>query len=369
MWGGNWLTLAVGVLLVLGQVSVSMDQTVSVSMDQTVSVSMDQTSQSTHIPSYGIIRSAMAVEKMVTWADGTIETIIVDDKGRIFLNGEETIAVGLHIITAMMVGEPEDSQRANKILDQLQSFGVRFMTIGCMSWDSLVWIEYWFNFWLPKLYSHKMFVMIEVEDPDYPAPLDPDSQYSRCVAIIDMINDQEYADIIFAFAYAWELDMESGRTDAEVEAYLSNLYPRVKEKLENSIIGNVVLVTKHSCTISDQGTIPLVKWSDVPNWDMYPSGDWKAWIDPRLQTYHDQTLPQAEKAGYHIWLNEHGYGGGNTQYPPEMFQYLLQGGGYNDISLICFWCLEWDNPNYLYAAFDMNGDPKQWFLDLVTYIP
>jgi|GEM_PF-5128159 len=353
MGRGKWLALAVEALLVLGLVSVS----------------MGQTSQSTQVPSYGTIRSTIAMEKTVTWADGTIETIIVDDKGRIFLNGEETIAVGLHIITAMMVGELEDSQRANKILDQLQSFGVRFMTIGCMSWDSLAWIEYWFNFWLPKLYSHKMFVMIEVEDPDYPAPLDPDSHYTRCAAIVDMVNDQRYADIVFAFAYAWELDMETGRTDEEVEAYLSNLYPRVKEKLENSNIGSVVLSAKHSCTISDQGTIPLVKWSDVPNWDMYPGGDWKAWLDYRIPIYHDSTLPQAGKSGYQIWFQESGYSGDNNNYTPELFQYLLQGGGYNDVSLIFIWCLEWDNPDYLYSAFDMEGNPKQWFLDLVPYIP
>lgn len=347
----KWLTLAVEVFLVLGLVSDS----------------MGQTSQSTLVPSYGIIRSANTVEKIVTWADGTSETITVDDKGKIFLNGNQKIAFGFHIITAMMVGEPEDSQRANKILDQLQGWGVRFMTVGCMNWDTLDWIRFWLGFWLPKLYSHKMFVMLQYQQiPD--VSLDVDAQYNRFSSIIDMITEQKYADIVFSVLYSWEQD-DFGHTNAEVEAYLSNLYPKVKSKLRRSIIGDVPVIAKHCATISDTGTVQIVKWSDVPNWDMYPSGDWMTWIDPRLQTYHDHTLPLAGKEGYQIWLQESGHSGGCEYYTPELFQYLLDGGGYKDVSLIFLWCLEWYYADYPNAWFDMEGNPHPRLLELVLYIP
>jgi hypothetical protein len=343
-------TLAIGLVLVFGFVSVS----------------MGQTSQYRQISSYGMI-SYTAMEKTVTWADGTSETITVDDKGRIFLNGSQKIAFGFHIVARSMKGEPYDSEMVNGILDRLQGWGVRFMSMDCMSWYTDELMRTLLDFWLPKLYEHKMFVTLGIEGkPAY--SIDVDSQYSRISGIIDMIIDQRYADIIFSVACGWELD-DAGYTDEQVETYLSHMHPLVKSKLQASIIGDVPIVAAHSATISETGTIPSVKWSDVPSWDLFSDDDWRAYIEPRLAVYHDSTLPQAGKEGYRIWFWSNGHASGVEYYTPEMFQYLLDGGGYKDVSMIFLWCLEWDYADYPNAWFDMEGNPKPQLLDLVPYIP
>jgi hypothetical protein len=347
----------VGLLLLLGSISL---------ISGFISGSMGLTSQYRLISSYGTIRS---MENIVTWTDETSETIKVDDQGRIFLNGSQTIAFGFHIITAKLVGEPQDSNQRNAILDQLQVWGVRFMALGCMSWMTLDQLQWWLNFWLPKLYAHKMFVMLEYQESPNDN-IDVTTQYNRLSAVIDMVTDQRYADIIFSVCYSWEQDIYTfGHTNEEVETYLSSLYPMVKSKLQSSLIGDVPLVAKHSATDSETGTRQIIKWSDVPCWDLYSDEDWEAYIAPRLVSYHNTTLPQSEKEGYQIWFQESGNVDGLEYYTPEMFQYLLDGGGYKDVSLIFLWCLEWDYADYPNAWFDMEGNPKPQLLELVPYIP
>ena len=199
------------------------------------------------------------------------------------------------------------------------------------------------------------------------------SAFARISGIIDGINNQTWANMIFAIGYNWELDLSSWNfTDAQVETFLSSLYPLVREKVDSSIVGPVPVLGKHSAAISTFGTVSIIRYSDIPNWDFYydlnSSGAGQAYYDEQTQVYNQYTLPMAGKSGFHIWYSDTASGGqpANDQYSPDMFRYLYDGGAYNDTSAIFLWVLQWDHP-YGYSAFDMDGNPNPWFIGILNF--
>jgi hypothetical protein len=329
--------------------------------------------QSISIPSFGTIQGESAFAKIVTWGDGSTETVKVDNFGQIFLNDTLTVAFGLNIVAIRTSDEDVTSE---KVLTTLQDAGVRFMALDIPSWLNVTEGLDWMSFWMPKLYAHRMWVVLYIQQtPNNPPDLNVTSAFARISDIIDGIRNQTWANMIFAVGYNWELDLPNWNfTDAQVEQFLSSLHPLVKEKVDSSMIGAVPIMGKHSATISTFGTVPIIKYSDIPNWDFYydvnSSDGWQAYYDQRAQVYHQQTLPKAGKGGFHIWFSDTGATSGglpaNDQYSPSMFQYMYKGGGYNDTSAIFLWVLQWYYP-YDYSAFDMNGNPNPWFANVLNY--
>lgn len=306
--------------------------------------------------------------KTVTWPDGTTETIRIGDRGKIFLNGVETVAFGFNIHTFPYWYAYEHPEIADKQLDWLAEHGVRFMLPSMGSWrNTEADFKEFLDFWLPRLYERKMWVCFCVqESPD--GNINPDITYNRISNIINCITEPKYADIIYALGYSWEID-DYGYSDSEVENYLSTLYPMIRGLIRGSLIKEVPLIAKHSATISTTGTIPAVKWSDIPAWDFYTS----TVPDDRINTYINQTLPQAGKPDdMAFWFTESGHGSkDNIHYTPDFFQWLLNPYGYGRVSSLFLWIMEAppDWGTYLYEAFDDDGNPKQWLIDLAPYFP
>jgi hypothetical protein len=330
-------------------------------------------------------QAASYPSKTVTWGDGTSDTLQVDDKGQVFLNGQPTIAFGFHIVTGLpssVSGVPVDSEANQiKMLDTLQSWGVRFMSLDLSSWLNMAQSQAWIDWWMPQLYAHKMFVEFAMQEQ--PAgDLNVAAQYNRFSQLIDSISDTRSANMIYAAAYAWELDLSSlGHNATQLETYLSSITPQVKAKLALSLIGNVPLVCKMVSPQSTFGSDMFFKYCDPVGYDYYlDPTNMPAHTDERFVFYR-QRNEYYGKSDYSIWLQENGvlpeYGANWHPYSPQAFQTVLNGGSSNlhDVSELMLWCLNWDSlllengTPYQFPAFDLRGDPYQWILDLVPYFP
>ncbi len=336
----------------------------------------------------------MLTQKTVKWADGSTETLKVDGSGQIFLNGIKTVAFGLHIVTMNMSGYAD----AGKILKTLQSNGIRFMVLDASSWLNVPQALSWINWWMPWLYSYKMWVVLNIQD-NYVQNLPPPggsctifnvtAANMRVAGIVDGIVNPTYASMIFAVGYNWELD-NIGYSNSQVAQYLSSLYPVVKQTIDSSLIGAVPILGKNMASASPCGTTAIVKYSDIPTYDCYitttgswtqyfasssswvtETGNWQANINSLATNFHAQTLPAAGKNGFQVWFGEAGpYATSNNPnsytYTPAMLQAYLNDGRYKDTSAIFIWTLEW-NSVYPYAAFDFNGNPYPWFANILSY--
>jgi hypothetical protein len=323
------------------------------------------------ISSYGAIGYPTIVEKEVIWNDDSTESIKVDEKGQVFLNGRQTVAFGLNIVT---IRSSDAHITAIKVLDTLQGYGIRFMALDISSWLTIEQGLNWIKGWMPLLQERKMWVALYIQHGEEPPILDVNLAFQRISSIIDGITNQTWANMIFLVGYNWELDLgEFGNTAAQLETFLSQLYPLVKEKLNSSIIGKVALVGKNNGGWPDI-VARIVKYSDIPNYDYYLKAPWKEDCELKLDKFTNEILPLAGKPGnMTIWLSENGYWpDGNDYYTVEMLQYLLTGAGHYNIGGLFFWMLQdWSETSSLYkfAAFDMDGNPKQWFQNLAPYFP
>ncbi len=188
------------------------------------------------LPTSSSTRAESTFTKIGAWSDGSTETVNLDSRGQISLNGKKTVAFGLNIVT---IRATDADVTSNKVLDTLEEGGIRFMALDISSWLSVNEGLAWVNFWMSKLYEHKMWVALYIQQsPNDPPILNVMSAFARISSIIDGINNQTWANIIFAIGYNWELDLSSWNlTDAQVETFLSSLYPLVREKVDSSIIG------------------------------------------------------------------------------------------------------------------------------------
>jgi hypothetical protein len=328
--------------------------------------------------------------KQVTWEDGTLETLTIDSLGQIYLNGTKTVAFGLNIVTINIAGFIV----TNKILSTLQNSGVRFMALDASTWLDVSSSSGWINYWMPLLYSHKMWVALYVAD-DYadnlPYPGGSSDIFNavganaRVAGIVDGITNPTYASMIFAVGYNWELD-NIAFYNAQVSEYLSRLYPLVKQTVDSSLIGHVPIVGKNMQSVSPFGTTAIVQYSDVPNYDLYlntkgswtqysPShltyinktGDWQANFNSAVTTYTIETLPAAGKNGMAIWFAEAGDYTDETDPNNYEFNSAQFNSFYNYVNTaaIFLWALEGNTPN-VYAAFDENGNAYPWFTNILA---
>lgn len=333
------------------------------------------------ISASGIVRAGIG--KTVIWSDGSKETIRVTEQGRIFLNGSEVIAFGFNIYRYGDWGDWDDAT-ADKALDRLVQDGVRFMELSIPYWfyDSRTLISNLISFWMSKLYNHKMFVFLCMHNPDgthTASPENAEKQMTRINITLELISsNQNWANMIFAFGYSWEQDYFGAHTAEELEAYLSNLYPRVKSALRESPIGDVPVIAKLS---SPWGrgpehlySKPIIKWSNIPSIDIYYrmkdydlDYDWIANEIARLQAI----MSDVGKTGINVWYSEFGLRraetSDNSLFTKEILEYGLSEAGYNDLSLMMIWEL-WDRAG-LRNAFDVNGDPLPWYERIAPYFP
>ena len=317
-----------------------------------------------------IIQPRLLTEKTVNWSDGSEETITVDDSGTIFLNGQKTVAFGLNIVT---IAYQTEDVTAPKVLDTLQAGGVRFMALDISGWLNVNQGVGWIDFWMPKLYEHKMWVALYIQQsPNNPPDLNVSEQAARFLGIIQGITNQTYANMIFTVGYNWELDLSRWNfTDGQVSSYLSQLYPLIKDEVKSSLVGSVPVVGKNSASTSTFGTRPIVQYSDIPTWDFYydlsDANGWQHSYDVRASAYL-QTMANAGKNASRIWYGDTGANangeGANELYSPEMLSYLLN---QSRTGAMFLWVLQWDSPDYKYKAFDMNGNINPWFENILAY--
>jgi hypothetical protein len=320
------------------------------------------------------------MRKTVTWADGTMDTIEVTDKGRTYVNGVDVKAFGYNICRVREYGIPTE-EMMSKILDWLQAKGVRFMNLG-YSRSEAGWADY-IRVWMRQLYAHKMFVHLTTY---YRADnIDVALNYDWFKKTIDQINGlpQEQADSIYAVGLpCWEHNMFFGY-DA-LDRYLSELYPLCRAYLRASKIGDVPLTAKTSHEMWNDGGIAIVKHSDIPCWDFYPRDKTvdavRSDIDWCINKVRTDVLPRAGKVGYQVWLTEHGRGfeipelktwGSGTPHihEPELFRYVLS---IPEISSIALWILQYydgDKVNDWGAFFQITGEVKDWTKELAPHFP
>jgi hypothetical protein len=321
------------------------------------------------ISASGIIRAGIV--KTVTWSDSSKETIQITQKGRIFVNGNEVIAFGFHISRYGDWGDWDDTT-ANKALDRLMHDGVRFMELSIPYWfyDSRSDISDLIKFWMPKLYNHKMFVFICLGQA---YPVDVERQMRIVNIVIDEISkDKNWADTVFAFGYNWEMDYFFEGTSAELEAYLSNLYPRVKSTINESPIGAVPVIGKVTGPWGGDKSRSVVRWSDIPCIDIYYRiKDYDLdydWITTEVSAFY-QIIRDVGKSGINIWYTEFGlWYKNNTLFTKEKLEYGLSQAGYHDLSLMMIWEL-WDRNQDGWNAFDKSGNPLDWYLRIAPYFP
>jgi len=186
-------------------------------------------------------------------------------------------------------------------------------------------------------------------------------------------QNPNWADIIFAFGYTWELDLFWTGTADQFEAYLSTLYPEVKNATA-SVIGDVPLIGKlvSGWGQSEEHLISksIVKWSDIPSIDFYPRVidselDYD-WIAPRIALFHE-VIDAVGKSGINVWYTEFGLWENNPLFDKEKLEYGLSEAGYNDLSLMMIWAL-WDRSG-IWSAFDSNGNPLDWYVRIAPYFP
>jgi len=239
---------------------------------------------SENIPSNVMIDYQASWSKTVTWADGTMDTISVDDFGRIFLNGKRFKVVGFVIQDT----EPPTRENADKMLEWCERHGIRVMElwISPFRWGSTTpqpSMKDQVDFWMPLLYKHKMFTVYIPRVDRSEISGDPDvavSEFmSRWKGRLDLAETyaSEYLDIIFGVGLQSEYDTKWSGVD--LETFLSQVYPQCKEYLKNSGIGDVPLHGQWCSwghpTWSDvsserfERTVVTMKYSDLVCANMY----------------------------------------------------------------------------------------------------
>jgi len=337
------------------------------------------------ISATGMINHMTAYTKKVIWDDGSTEIIEITRQGSIVLNGHEIIACGFHI-TGLGGGQQLvwNDTIGNMVLNRLESDGVRFIALSIVNEQTYSEqnIRGFVNYWMPKFYSHKMYVVVQVAHKgiDRPPNIYPDYQFPFISWVIDLFNKKPWSDIIIAWNIGWEwdsLDNNPNLTAEQMNASLSRLYPLIKEKLRDTLIGEIPLFSKNVLWKDyGTGTIQMLKYSDVPGWDLYllqndDGSIEQPRMDNRMKSYQEQALLAAGKSGYKVWWGEAGlYKNQSKMADRSIFDYLLFAGGYNNCAAMFIWEI-WSvgQPTWHLNAFNSDGTPKAWYFTVVSYFP
>jgi len=156
------------------------------------------------------VQGADLVNETITWGDSTWETIRVNSTGHIFVNGTLGTAFGF-----MLKGtwDPPSESVANLMLDWCENNGLRFMIFIYETNDAVATITSRLAFWIPKLYAHKMFVVLfQVQRTGSKAnALDTVQYKNKFEAVIDYMIDNNRKEMVVGFIgadeYLWGLDI------------------------------------------------------------------------------------------------------------------------------------------------------------------
>jgi len=310
----------------------------------------------------------------VAWADGTTETIQVGDKGKIYLNGNEGKGFGF-ILKGSWSNQPSESV-ANRMLDWCEDNGVRFMSFIIDSYQSDDDITSRLNFWIPKLYDRKMFLImwLHPQTSTKSTLLDTSTYKNKFELIVDHINGMNRKEIVVAFIGAdeWDLNVRKGVTQSELQIWFDDIDPYVRNYLSTK--GFDIPVSYAISGAGEDWVIDMsIEYSDLATSNsfigsVYESA-WEYHYDEKVARFSD-----AGKSGYQIWFPSFGYGvedvADNSKITPDYLNYWLYR---TETSLITIWYL-WEGWYYApdgeeHYMFDLNGNPYPWTENLAPYFP
>jgi hypothetical protein len=306
------------------------------------------------------------------------ETLTVNTLGQVFIDGNEIQAIGLHLEHSSVL---PSNAIANSMLDKLQTAGIRFMALNIPYWlQPVEWADQ-IDFWMPKLFAHKMWVQLQPQhDEPEPPVLDADVQMVKHQAIIDRIDaNSDWGSIVFSWCGAWELDDAAfSFTNVQVDTYLTAFIPKLAAALAlTSNIGSVPIFNKpQSPYDNSHGTYQLGTTCDLTGMDYYytvtaaGSGDFTATVQTRMDDYFSTYLVDVGKTNQYAWWTELGIMnyGLNSEWSPTLFQEYLGAMTYGKMALGMFWVM-WGEAANDYRAFNVDGSIKPWFNALLPYIP
>jgi len=306
-----------------------------------------------------------------TWTRNSFgETLQIDTQGYVSLNGRSIIAIGFHLKHG---GNNPSSTIANSMLQRLSNDGIRFIVFNFEGMESDSQIVTDINFWMPLLVNYRMWVFLQVQHlkPE-PPTLSPSVQMPRNQLVVNTISQNPaWAHMVFAYSFTWELDIWFN--DVEVTTYLAQMTPQIRSLLIGSAIGNVPILSKPCGPWNDNhGTVPMGAFADLIGMDYYfsitssGSGVYSSAVTNFENILHNQYLNQCGKSGYAIWHTEWGILGNgvyNHEITASMFSQLRTEMGYNDCSAIMIW-LMWTQQTDNHAAFNSDGSPTQWYLNI-----
>ncbi len=332
--------------------------------------------------------SSVSAQLVAKWTRHSFgETLQIDSYGNIFLNGNKVVAVGFHL----KHGTSNPSQTvAETMLQRLSSDDVRFMTLNFAGWETDQNVISDINFWMPLLAKYKMWTFLQVQhvgETSSGPPLTVQVQLPRHQLVLNTISqNMTWANMVYAYTVAWELDIWSSNTEASVANYLSQMTPQVKTLLSNSAIGNVPILNKPSdLQVTGRGNVAMGQYEDLVGNDHYlrvsspGSGAWAS-METTFENYlHNTYLSAIGKTGYAIWHTEGNIAGtSNTntspspgQWTQNLFNSLLDEFGHHDCGSVMIWNM-WNSVasgQGLWSAFGPDGTPTQWYLTIASLFP
>ena len=305
----------------------------------------------------------------ITWNDETKETIQITDKGKILLNGIEKKAFGF-VIKAEW--NPPSEAVTNAMLDWCQDNGVRFMNVllGAAKSDNPSRLE----FWLPKLYDHKMFAIVWVVPAafDRAALLDATAYKNVFKTVVNKIIDMNKKDMVVTFLAGEEWDIHVDRknvSQTELQNWFDDVDSYIRDYLATSNFDRPV---GHSPSDPQHwGGQMSLEYSDFAFDDWFIGSDYTSALD-YWWSYNKEGWSNAGKSGYQAWLPSAGYGVGdiadNSKLTPEYFTHMLD---YPELSAFFIWHLweGWYNGSEEHCMFDLYGNPYDWTENLAPYFP
>jgi len=330
-----------------------------------------------------ITSSSQFPTKTVTWSDGTTETLQVDDKGKIFLNGKEVIAVGFHL----KHGVPNPNQTvADSMLQRLSNDGVRFMTFNFAGWETDQQILDDINLWMPLLQKYRMWTFLSVQhvqEGNLGPPLDVTTQMVRHQYVINKISaNPTWASMIYGYTNAWELDMWVGKgyTESQLITYLMAMNTQLHNSLSASNIGLVPILNKPISPENQQGNVAMGQIADLVGMDAYAqveptTGQFHQNYIDEMNVLYNTYLGQCGKAGSHVWHTEWGtFTGvwpnqvlGNSWITSSLLSQAINESGYGTAGSIMIWNM-WNDVSSgqgVWSAFNPGGTPKDWYTKIV----
>lgn len=312
------------------------------------------------------------MQSTITWSDSSQETIRVDGAGHVYLNGGEGQAFGFVIMGS---GSPPSASVANTILDWCQSNSVRFMVYIARTSSSQGTIESRLDFWIPKLYAHKMFVIVWYHpraSQTKAEALDTTDFKNKFKIAVDKIISLNRKEMVVAFigGEEWDIHVEQvGITQSELEAWFDDADPYMRSYLSTNNfsrpVGHSPLDPAHWAGVLS------VQYSDFVFNDFFTGGN-----VPSTQDYYwnlkSQGWDDANKTGYQAWLPSAGYGvganGDNSKLTPEYFTNML---GKTRLSAYFIWHLweDWQGGVEKHWMFKSDGTPEYWTAALAPYFP